>query len=411
MSNYPTVRPSLTLDFQKSKQLDPRISFSRSSSATYVEGGVVKTADEHQARFEDEGLLLEESRANLLTYSEQFDNAEWVTTGVDAPTVNSTTAPNGELTADTLTCNATNSFIYDQINGLSTNTYYAFSVFVKKGTADYCYLSARGHQFAYFLAVFDLSTGICTQQDTKNSTHYPLSTNYALESIPLSNGWFRLSIATKTPTYSDVRFKIGFASQGTGNVLGNDGISGATPGETMFVWGAQVEQGSFPTSYIPTSGSTVIRAADVCKIEGDNFSSWYNQSEGTLTINATDVKEGKYVSSLTSGTTGSPDTLALYRKDDDEWRVYHTAQVTFSATGSDANFASGYSVSGSTRTASAAWKGSLVSNVPTDASSIPFTSLQIGTGPKTSGISNGHISRLSYYSERLTNTQLEAITL
>ena len=74
---YPTIRPRLILDFAKSKQLDPRITFSRSSTGTYVDGGVVKSAANNVARFEGDGFLIEEARTNNLTYSEQFDNAGW----------------------------------------------------------------------------------------------------------------------------------------------------------------------------------------------------------------------------------------------------------------------------------------------------------------------------------------------
>jgi hypothetical protein len=56
----------------------------------------------------------------------------------------------------------------------------------------------------------------------------------------------------------------------------------AVSGDIVYVWGLQAEAGSFPTSYIPTEGSTVTRAADVASISGSNFSSWYNQSEGTV---------------------------------------------------------------------------------------------------------------------------------
>ena len=76
MSNYPTVRPSLTLDFQKSKQLDPRISFSRASGATYLnpDTGLITLASEHEARFEKDGLLIEESRTNK-THPSNFTSA------------------------------------------------------------------------------------------------------------------------------------------------------------------------------------------------------------------------------------------------------------------------------------------------------------------------------------------------
>ena len=139
MSNYPTVRPSLTLDFQKSKQLDPRISFSRSSTATYVEGGVVKTADEHQARFEEEGLLIEESRTNLQPYSQEFDNAAWSKVG-SSITANSVAAPDGTMTADTLTGDgaaSTVKYVISNIDG-QPDIFWQHTCYFKKGTNDLC---------------------------------------------------------------------------------------------------------------------------------------------------------------------------------------------------------------------------------------------------------------------------------
>ena len=55
-----------------------------------------------------------------------------------------------------------------------------------------------------------------------------------------------------------------------------------TATQDFYVWGAQIEEGSFATSYIPTASSSVTRAADVAEITGTNFSSFYNQSEGTV---------------------------------------------------------------------------------------------------------------------------------
>ena len=60
---------------------------------------------------------------------------------------------------------------------------------------------------------------------------------------------------------------------------------GATHDETLtqaYVWGCQVEVGSFATSYIPTTDSAVTRAADLAEISGTNFSSWYNPDASTV---------------------------------------------------------------------------------------------------------------------------------
>ncbi|MCP4789420.1 MAG: hypothetical protein GY881_04195, partial [Gammaproteobacteria bacterium] len=101
---FPAVWPDLNLDFANSKELDPRITFTRSSVGTYVdENGIIQTAVDDQPRFDHDpatgeslGLLIEESRTNLLTYSEQFD--QWDKGNNTTITPNAATAPDGSMT-------------------------------------------------------------------------------------------------------------------------------------------------------------------------------------------------------------------------------------------------------------------------------------------------------------------------
>ena len=81
---YPAVEPSLNLDFANSKKLDSRINFVRGSTATYTdESGIIRTAAQDEARFDHDsdgnslGLLIEESRTNLVTYSEDYSQSSW----------------------------------------------------------------------------------------------------------------------------------------------------------------------------------------------------------------------------------------------------------------------------------------------------------------------------------------------
>ena len=114
--NFPNTRPSLNLNFARSKTLDPRITFTRTSTGTYVdEIGIIRYSSADEPRFDHDpvtgeckGLLIEESRQNLLTYSADISNAAWGKTNSSiGPT---TTAPDGTSTAYKLIENSTNGY-------------------------------------------------------------------------------------------------------------------------------------------------------------------------------------------------------------------------------------------------------------------------------------------------------------
>tara|TARA_Y100000289_G_scaffold34740_1_gene34347 strand:- start:1066 stop:2241 length:1176 start_codon:yes stop_codon:yes gene_type:complete len=388
---YPTIRPKVIFDFQNSRQLDPRITFSRSSAATYLnpDTGLITSAPNNVARFEKEGLLIEESRTNYTLQSTYVaDSYE----GTNTAATGSQLAPDGTSSAALWTEDSSTGLhtVREKTlwNSSSAGDDHTWSVFVKPNGRTKC----RLYTGQTTTVTFDLTANTVSPSDDGTIT-------------PYADGWYRISTTSVNSSGDNLFHYIYFLNDSNSQSYAGDGSSG------MYVWGWQVEgDEAFTTSYIPTEGSTATRAADVAKVTSTNFSNWYNENEGTLTIKATSVKEGEYVSALSSGTTGSPDTLALYRKDDDQWRIYNTAQVTFTSTDSDANSALAYSVSGTTRTSSAAWKGSLVSSVPTDTSSIPFTLLQIGTGPKGQATRASNVSRISYYDERLTDAALQQLT-
>ena len=106
---------------------------------------------------------------------------------------------------------------------------------------------------------------------------------------PVGNGWVRCVLYGQAPSIGGTSVRsILQLSNGSSNTYQGDGTSG------VYLWGAQLEESPYPTSYIPTTGSTVTRAADVsssasvtraadvASITGTNFSSWYNNTEGTF---------------------------------------------------------------------------------------------------------------------------------
>ena len=194
----------------------------------------------------------------MLTYSERFD--QWNPANIAVAT-NATTAPDGASTAAKLssTTGTWASFCQQSFAGSGTRV---LSVFAK--AAESSWIGAGGIGAAGELAWFNLSTGLPGAKDAN-----VLSSS--MEAFP--DGWYRCSLVCDFQSYGGVI-----------PVSGDNSINIAPVGDGIFIWGAQLEAGSFPTSYIPTTSSTVTRAADVASITGTNFSSWYNQSEGTVFV-------------------------------------------------------------------------------------------------------------------------------
>jgi len=406
MSIYPTVRPSLTLDFQKSKQLDPRISFSRSSSATYVEGGVIKYADEHQSRFEKEGLLIEEARTNVSEYSVPSTANGW-NQYEGTLTASATTAPDGTTTAATFIENTASSNNHrtnlDKFSGVSGTTYTS-SVFVKAAGRTRFQLTRLGSSQVGTIsagswgAEVDLAAGTITSTTTATSIQ------------ALANGWFRVSASyAMTGTTSNTNLLI-YLKDDTGNRdYTGDGVSG------IEVWGGQHEAGFFPTSYIPTTGSALTRSADVAQITGDNFSSWYNQSESTVVTKMTDNGE--------PNTTNNRDIYYLGTgASSGNNRIITTTGSVIGAyvqtTGAQVSITGGWYTKGVETVGAFAFKqdnfalatDGVIRGTDNSGDLPTCNRLYLFMNRNRTNTLNGHLARISYYTRRLTDFELQTIT-
>jgi hypothetical protein len=280
------INPTLDLDFVnqvyrhyspatglREKDLSDIVTFTRASSATYFDAkGMMQTAASDAPRIdfdpetgECKGLLVEESRTNLLTYSEQFDNAVWTKTRTTIET-NAAIAPDGTLTADKLVESSELGAHYvSQSRSFTSGTSYCLSFFVKAAERTIFMLSFPTGIFpSGITAVFDLSSGTIVSQGAS-------ITDAEIQQL---NGWFRCSIVSTT------------SASGSGILsawLMNDVVSSYTGDGTsgLYLWGAQLEVGSFPTSYIKTEAATVTRAADVAVVSGTPFTD-YHHTLGTL---------------------------------------------------------------------------------------------------------------------------------
>jgi hypothetical protein len=260
-----SVRPSLLLDFANSKFLDQGITFTRSSAATYIGyDGLLKIAASSEPRFDHDpitgeslGLLIEEQRTNLFTYSENFDNAAWVK-GNSTIIANAAIAPDGTLTADKHTEDTNNSahslvYVFSAVSG---NTYTA-SYYMKSG------------ERTEILIGFDPSLGFSTYQYGRFNLVTGVATTFLgspiLSITAVGNGWYRCSVtATATGTGNNAQVSTQIHNGAT-NVYTGNGTSG------LYIWGAQLEQGAFPTSYTPSADSFTSRASTGTFIGSDGL--------------------------------------------------------------------------------------------------------------------------------------------
>jgi len=204
-------------------------------------------------------LLLEPSSTNFLTFSNDFSNTGW-TKGNSTITANNTTSPEGLLNASKLTENtATSSHRVEETVTVSNGATVACSVFVKKGERKFVLLFESNCADG---AYFNLDTGEFVRTDGT-----PVDYNIQ----DMKNGWYRCSIVVTVPSTS-CRFQIYMTETSSTSAYTGDGSS------SMFLYGAQVEEQTYATSYIPTAGTTITRAAETC----NNSKPSVNSTEGVF---------------------------------------------------------------------------------------------------------------------------------
>jgi hypothetical protein len=202
------------------------------------------------------GLLIEEARTNEISAD----------LSISSPAVGSTlsedtavTNPDGTTGAVKITATAGTSIHTISRNSTSSTTNHAFSVFIKKGNHRYIGLSQGGTSNNIHV-VFDTDTKTITDDGSHNNGTF-VSSGFE----EYANGWFRIHMVGFT---QGTVLRVFLAQNASQNGLRN---WNATGNEFAYVWGIQREDGDFPTSYIPTSGSVVTRAADVAEITGADF--------------------------------------------------------------------------------------------------------------------------------------------
>ena len=371
--------------------------FTRASSATYVASdGLIKTSTTGQPRidFSDNTngtLLLEPQRTNTVTYSEDF--SQWTVDGNASITSNSATSPAGTSNATKLKAGTSSGRQAIKLNNTTSGNIAAY-VFAKKG--EYSVIQLTDAVLGSAFANFDLENGLVGSTNT-----------YSANIENYGNGWYKCSI-----TYNSVgainAFRLSIAESTTSARLVNFSGNGSNG---LFIWGAQLEAASFPTSYIPTSGSTVTRVAETCSqtpasgVIGQTAGSIYWEIDVETLVAATNenilnIDAGSFGNTIyfIKTVTGSI-TVEMY--------VSTNVQASFTKT----NITKGVHkiALGYANNNTACFIDGVQIGVTDTSCTVPATNrVQLGSGAL--GVSDGKIKSLQLYNTRLSNSELATLT-
>jgi hypothetical protein len=348
--------------------------------------------DHNPTTGESLGLLVEEARTNFMTYSDQFDIVWGGVGGASVSAVNSAIAPDGLTTADTLSGGPSPSgqFIARTVN---VSGAVSFSFYSKRTTTGQ----------SAFIDSFELSGDNPNRArgsvslDTGAVTYFSQAGNAVIFATAAGNNWYRITLQFTAISPIDRQYRIGnFA---TGNI---------------YIWGAQLEAGSFPTSYIPTVASAVTRAADAATIAGTNFLSIINPAIGTYYTEST-RSQSAFPTIINAG-EGSPDDFpvilsrfnstenAYFSVVDQGNYTNRTVAIPFSPLPSN-KIALAYQ-SGNSRGSC----NNVLSTVMTGTVGDGGLMLKLGRDRINSNYVNASIKRVTYYPVRLADVVLQFIT-
>jgi hypothetical protein len=388
---------------------------------------VLQTAAANVARFdhnpvtgESLGLLIEEQRTNLLLRSEEFNAAAWVSGAQYSVSANVAVAPDGTQTADAIVvASGQSSFLTSVTRQVLAKAASA----VQYTRSFYCKALGAATSVRLFDFGTDTTSGAAVLVDLINGSIIasPLVTgSFSGASAVVSNagnGWWRIALTYTTDTNTSLTVR-SFPYVGSSPLTG-DGFSG------LLVWGAQLEVGAFPTSYIKTEAEQATRSREDALMTGVNFSSWYRQDEGAAYVEAASFARNDIDnSSMTFAAAGYPATdsivvaisnVASFNRIGGQVIFGGVSQFSGSNTSTNSYFQDGtfYKSAIAYKRNDLAWACSVGPTLATDTSATLPTMAALVIGAyyaPGNRMLNGHIRKIAYYPARLTNAQLQAIT-
>jgi hypothetical protein len=373
---------------------------------------VLKTAGTNQPRFdvdpltlESKGLLIEEQRTNLVTDSTTFGSQTVTNCTVYS---NAIVAPDGTITGAMIQDNSTNGQHGVLRTYSVTNTViYTSTVYLKMGTQRYVSLVYPTATSTRLWATFDLLNGTITG-----------SWSNAATITAVGNGWYRVSGVTNAGTTGSAYLELQFNSTGTNPSwpTTTQPAAYAGTGSYFYAWGMQGEAGTFPTSYISTAGATATRAFDYPVISGSNFSSWFNNTAGTVYVEAmaglNTATGGNAFMYLTDGLSPQNDIYMDIDTGNARFYSFDRGSLVTNINLSTVTAGTSYKIAGAYQLNNFAASKNGNTVVTDTVATVPAGLNQMIIGRDIyNGLSlNSTIKKIAYYPIRLTNAELVSMT-
>jgi hypothetical protein len=436
--NLISAVPTFYRDFAKYNTLDhggalsgAPITFTRASTATYIDvNGGLKYAAIDEPRIEKNGLLIERESSNLLRHSQDFTNPVWTRSG-DRLTIvpNAGIAPDGTMTATLLsTTPVSGTQNVEQSISVTPGAIYSMSVFVKKAGISNI-IRLRENTTDQLIIAVDLNTGeiTSTRLDLYNragqTPPYPVE-NYKYTVTPAGSGWYRITATgptTGNTWRTEIRLNRNEVIDRDVEFIGEDGVKSA------YVWGAQLEALQGTTSYIPTTTLSATRATDTAQVL--DVSSFYNQNEGTILASGYAPMPGastapnsshRRLIDFTNSTNNQNSLISMGRTGNNIVRFAvennSSSIVRLSAVNEFSNLDYFKAVFGYQLNNYVGYVGSTLAQpmVGLSGTIVPsnITTMNIGHGfAGPNRWLNGHVGKIMYFPTRLSNTEVQQISL
>jgi hypothetical protein len=347
-------------------------------------------------------LLVEPSAQNSALQSQDFTTT-WAATNIAVSgNTTGTTDPFGTNLADLFTATASGSARVVQTFGFVSGTTYTYSCFAKAGNGFFGMTMENGGVASGVAVIWNVSTGAFSVSGSVGS-------GYTLQAHNIENygnGWYRCSM----------RVLLGLTVTGNIRVNTSNGTMSSVVvqsdnGNSVNVFGAQVETGSVATSYIPTTAAAVTRNADVVTLSGA-VSGCIGQTEGTVyaEVNLMANAAERRIISVTSGSDAQRIII---------WTLGTTLFVSFNAATSinlgafpigALKIAVGYIISGGSTTYSISTNGAAVTTGTAAAGPTGLNQINLGTSPTGTLGLNDRIRSAALYTSRLSNAELIALS-